>query len=110
MIYSCRHAFSTNLGGNGCDASTLQKLAGHSSITMSQKYVHPTPARLETAIGLLESKDEDRTRVKPWSHFSGTCADVAELADAKDLGSFASNGLQVRLLSSAPYQTPRLRI
>jgi integrase len=58
VIHSCRHTFCTRLGESGADAFTIQKLAGHSSITISQRYVHPTPARLESAIGLLESPDE----------------------------------------------------
>jgi site-specific recombinase XerD len=59
VIHSCRHTFCTRLGERGADAFTIQKLAGHSSITISQRYVHPTPERLESAIGLLEAKEED---------------------------------------------------
>lgn len=58
VIHSCRHTFCTRLGERGLDAFTIQKLAGHSSITISQQYVHPTPARLESAVGLLEDPDD----------------------------------------------------
>ena len=55
VLHSTRHTFCTNLGESGADAFTIQKLAGHSSITISQRYVHPTPIRLESAIGMLEN-------------------------------------------------------
>ena len=54
VVHSCRHTFCTRLGESGCDAFTIMKLAGHSSITISQRYVHPTPERLESAIMRLE--------------------------------------------------------
>lgn len=54
VLHSCRHTFCTRLGERGADAFTIMKLAGHSSITISQRYVHPTPERLEQTIGLLE--------------------------------------------------------
>jgi integrase len=57
VIHSCRHTFCTRLGDSGVDAFTIQKLAGHSSITISQRYVHPTG--LELAIGKLDAALED---------------------------------------------------
>ena len=55
VLHSTRHTFCTRLGESGADAFTIQKLAGHSSIVISQRYVHPTPARLERAIDMLEA-------------------------------------------------------
>ncbi len=37
------------------DAFTIMRIAGHSSITISQKYVHPTPESLERAFEKLEA-------------------------------------------------------
>lgn len=54
VLHSTRHTFCTRLGESGVDAFTIQKLAGHSSIVISQRYVHPTPARLEHAIDMLQ--------------------------------------------------------
>jgi site-specific recombinase XerD len=54
VLHSTRHSFCTRLGESGADAFTIKQLAGHASIVISQKYVHPTPARLENAIGALE--------------------------------------------------------
>ena len=41
VLYSIRHTFLTKLGASGCDAWTLARIAGHSNIAMSSRYVHP---------------------------------------------------------------------
>lgn len=41
VLYSLRHTFLTRLGESGCDVWTLARIAGHSSIAMSNRYVHP---------------------------------------------------------------------
>ena len=41
IVYSLRHTFLTRLGESGCDVWTLARIAGHSSIKMSERYVHP---------------------------------------------------------------------
>jgi integrase len=53
-VHSTRHTFCTRLGESGCDAFTLCKLAGHSSVKISERYCHPTPPRLESAIAALD--------------------------------------------------------
>jgi integrase len=42
VLYAFRHTFLTRLGEAGCDAWTLARIAGHSSIAMSARYVHPS--------------------------------------------------------------------
>jgi len=54
VLHSTRHTFCTRLGERGADAFAIQRLAGHSSIIISQRYVHPAAARLDAAIALLE--------------------------------------------------------
>jgi len=61
VLHSARHTFCTRLGESGADAFTIQKLAGHASIVISQRYVHPTPARLEKAIDMLQASTESST-------------------------------------------------
>jgi integrase len=39
VLYSLRHTFLTRLGESGCDAWTLARIAGHSSIAMSARWV-----------------------------------------------------------------------
>jgi hypothetical protein len=39
----------TRLGESGVDAFTIMRIAGHSSVVISQRYVHPTPEATERA-------------------------------------------------------------
>jgi hypothetical protein len=43
------------LGEAGVDAFTIMRIAGHSSVTVSQKYVHPSTAAMERAFERLET-------------------------------------------------------
>lgn len=54
VIHSLRHTMLTRLGEANVDAFTIMKIAGHSSITVSQRYVHPSPESLERAFERLE--------------------------------------------------------
>ncbi len=42
------------LGVAGVEAFTIMKLAEHGSVTVSQRYVHPTPAAMEDAVARLD--------------------------------------------------------
>jgi integrase len=55
VLHSTRHTFCTRLGKAGCDAFTIQKLAGHSSIVISQRYVHSDQEAKQSAIQLLDT-------------------------------------------------------
>ncbi len=55
VIHSLRHTMLTRLGEAGADAFTIMKIAGHSSVTVSQRYVHPTPEGMERAFERLEN-------------------------------------------------------
>lgn len=55
VLHSLRHTFGTRLGEAGADAFTIMRIMGHSSITISQRYVHPTPETMENAFVALES-------------------------------------------------------
>jgi hypothetical protein len=58
VIHSFRHSFGTRLGESGADPYTIMKAMGHSSITVSQKYVHPTPEAMERAFERLNAANE----------------------------------------------------
>ena len=58
VLYTCRHTFLTRLGASGCDVWTLAKIAGHSSIAISARYVHPSE---QSVLGALEGKGGHRT-------------------------------------------------
>ena len=45
----------TRLGESGADAFEIMRIAGHSTVTISQRYMHPSPEALERAFKRLES-------------------------------------------------------
>jgi integrase len=47
--YSLRHTVLTRLAEAGCDAFTLARIAGHSSILITQRYCHPQADAIERA-------------------------------------------------------------
>lgn len=51
--YCLRHSALTRLGENGCDVFTLAKIAGHSSIAITQRYVHPQAEAIERAFAKI---------------------------------------------------------
>jgi integrase len=53
VIYALRHTFLTRLGESGCDVWTLARIAGHSSIKMSERYVHPGSESVVNAMNRL---------------------------------------------------------
>jgi site-specific recombinase XerD len=57
-IYDWRHTALTRLGESGADSFVIQKVAGHSSIITSSKYVHPTSERLEDAFDRLQAYND----------------------------------------------------
>jgi integrase len=55
VLHSLRHTYGTRLGEAGADAFSIMRLMGHSSITISRRYVHPRPEALDRAVGRLEA-------------------------------------------------------
>jgi len=55
VIHSLRHTMLTRLGEAGVEAFTIMRIAGHSSVIISQKYVHPMPEAMERAFEKLEA-------------------------------------------------------
>jgi integrase len=53
VLYSLRHTFLTRLGESGCDAWTLARIAGHSNVSMSSRYVHPSEETVLSAMARL---------------------------------------------------------
>jgi integrase len=53
VLHSLRHTFGTRLGETGADAFTIMKLMGHSSVAVSQRYVHPSTETMKLAIERL---------------------------------------------------------
>lgn len=55
VLYSARHTFLTRLGASGCDVWTLMRIAGHSSITISSRYIHPQEEAIQRAFANMSS-------------------------------------------------------
>ena len=53
VVYSLRHTFQTRLGESGCDVRTLARIAGHSQIQISSRYVHPSEHAMFAAMSRL---------------------------------------------------------
>jgi len=53
VVYSIRHTCLTRLGESGCDVWTLAQIAGHSSIVISARYVHPSGDSVLNALSRL---------------------------------------------------------
>ena len=53
--YCLRHSALTMLAESGCDAFTLARIAGHSSITITQRYCHPQADAIERAFKQVQS-------------------------------------------------------
>jgi len=62
VLYSLRHTALTRLGENGADAFTIMRIAGHSSVTTSQRYVHPSSETVALAIARLDTSNQQALR------------------------------------------------
>ena len=65
VLYSARHTFLTRLGESGCDVWTLARIAGHNSIRMSVRYVHPSEEAVLTAMAGLGGHKTGHTAEVP---------------------------------------------
>lgn len=66
-LYDFRHTFGSRMAMAGVDLMTLRELMGHSSITTTQRYCHPTPEHKREAVEKLRKFNE--------AHFSASRAD-----------------------------------
>jgi integrase/recombinase XerD len=56
--HQLRHAFGSNAVDAGCGIDVVADLLGHASVSSSQVYLHPDPARLRAAVDLVPSPRE----------------------------------------------------
>jgi integrase len=74
-IHILRHTFCSHLAMQGAPGKAIQELVGHSTLGMTQRYMHLSPAAKDTAIALLNARPVESTeRV---GHNTGT-TEVAE--------------------------------
>lgn len=62
VLYTLRHTFLTRLGQSGCDVWTLCRIAGHSTISISARYVHPSEDTVLNAMARLQEGPEIQTQ------------------------------------------------
>lgn len=67
VLHSLRHTFCTRLGEEGTESFQIRRLAGHHSVTVSERYVHPTPESAVLAIRRLDAANRS---------FSGASTDT----------------------------------
>jgi len=53
-IHVLRHTFCSHLAMQAAPARPIQELAGHADLRTTQRYMHLSPAALESAIRLLD--------------------------------------------------------
>jgi len=53
-LHDLRHTFATRLIQSGADPFTVQRILGHSTITMTMRYVHPSEGLMREAVANLE--------------------------------------------------------
>jgi integrase len=63
VLYTLRHTFLTRLGAAGCDVWTLARIAGHSSIGISARYVHPSEDAVLSAFSRLGGHNSGHTEI-----------------------------------------------
>ena len=64
VLYAFRHSFLTRLGQSGCDAWTLARIAGHSSIAISSRYVHPSEDTVLAAFSRLSGHNSGHSELQ----------------------------------------------
>jgi integrase len=72
VLHSLRHTFGTRLAESGADAFTIMKLMGHSTVAVSQRYVHPSPESLERAVERLVTLNMQKVTTFPTTSAGAT--------------------------------------
>ena len=57
-----RHTFCSHLAMRGAPTRAIQELAGHSNLTTTQRYMHLSPAALDSAIRLIDRPEGEKFR------------------------------------------------
>lgn len=66
--HAMRHTFCSRLVQKGVDITTISKLAGHKTITVTMRYAHLSPNNLSSAIRILEGKEDAKDLNPTTSH------------------------------------------
>lgn len=61
-LYDLRHTALTRLAESDADAFAIQRIAGHSDIRITSRYVHPTPEHIQKAFKRLQEYNEQKNK------------------------------------------------
>ena len=61
-VHIPRHTFCSHLSMRGAPVAAIQELAGHANLGTTQRYMHLSPAAIESAIKLLDQPVSDLVR------------------------------------------------
>ena len=81
-VHRLRHTFCSHLAMRGAPARAIQELAGHQDLSTTQRYMHLSPAAIEGAIRLLETRGPDHGPPKGGRHVLSV-GDILETADGE---------------------------
>lgn len=62
VLYSLRHTFGTRIVESGTEPFAVMRIMGHSTVTISQKYVHTSGETVERAIRRLDAMNKSSRR------------------------------------------------
>jgi hypothetical protein len=84
-VHRLRHTFCSHLAMRGAPARAIQELAGHQELGTTQRYMHLSPASLESAIRLLEPHTGRASALAHLAtaddeagHYVDVCGDILE--------------------------------
>lgn len=107
-LHSLRHFFCDRLSSLGAPVNTIRELAGHGSIAMTQKYLHPGEAEKVRAISLINKENEAPRSENPGASITGQIDPVENQANP---GSTMLSGRQdLNLPPSSAYRTLTLEM
>jgi hypothetical protein len=87
VVHSLRHTMLSGFGEAGTDAFTIMKIAAHSSVTVCERYLRPTPEGMEHAFERLQE-------------LNATNAEEAMVEEAKVEAAGAGGALEVHTIST----------
>jgi site-specific recombinase XerD len=64
-FHALRHFFCTNLVQRGASVEAIRVLAGHSSVSVTQRYLHATETELTRAMARFEAPEVAEPPVAP---------------------------------------------
>ena len=64
VFHTLRHTYASRLVQSGMDLYKVQKLMGHSSIAMTERYAHLAPQNLQQAVEIFNKQEEKTDECK----------------------------------------------